>query len=215
MDLSFLKHLPDKEIKNGMVEMIKIIALKDLKSWKVFKKNIYNLLTNSLNAEVTYLIDQSILLMIEELSPNLFEKNLSRIVDYGHEFGHIIETLTNYELSHGEAVGIGMLLSNLISYNKGLMDKNDFIDFLETYQKLNFPLWHSRLSAENLYSKVDAISRHKGGEFSIVALEKISKPIFINSISFSEIILAADFLKGLELGHADACSKMLLIDLIK
>ncbi|WP_081674999.1 3-dehydroquinate synthase family protein [Daejeonella oryzae] len=194
IDLSFLQSLSKKEIKSGLVEMIKIIALKDIDTWNLLKRNMSKFLNKDFDSQAIELIDRSIAFMLSELRSNLFEDNLNRIVDYGHEFGHLIEIITNHELSHGEAVGIGMLLSNHIAFKKGLMDQSDYEDFQLIYDKLQLPSWHNLLTSQKLYDQKDFISRHKGGNFNIVALQKIGSPIFINQLSLDDIEYAVNIL---------------------
>lgn len=201
IDLEFLKTLPVKEIKNGLVEMIKIIALKDRDTWNLLKRNIDRFLTKDFNSEVVELIDRSIAFMTEELSSNLLEDSLYRIVDYGHEFGHLIEIITDFELSHGEAVAIGMRLSNHLAYSAGLMDANDHTDFNELVNKLNLPHWHKALSCQKLYTKREAISRHKGGQFSIVALHQIGSPFFMKELNLADMEYACGVMDVLEQDH--------------
>ncbi|MDB5128462.1 ROK family protein [Mucilaginibacter sp.] len=201
IDLKFLKTLSEKEIKNGLVEMIKIIALKDKGTWSLLKRNINKFIDKDFDLEVVELIDRSIAFMTEELSTNLLEDNLYRIVDYGHEFGHLIEIITDFELSHGEAVGIGMRLSNNMAYSRGLMNVKDYEDFNGVFDKLNLPYWHKSLSCQKLYAKREAISRHKGGNFSIVALYKIGDPFFIKTMSFTDMEYACGAMNVMEHSH--------------
>ncbi|PRY55513.1 3-dehydroquinate synthase [Arcticibacter pallidicorallinus] len=192
IDLDFLDTLPLCEIKNGLIEMIKIISLKDNDSWHLLKRNIHNFLLKKIDADVIELIDRSIYFMLEELRDNLFEENLYRVVDYGHEFGHLIEVLTNFEISHGEAVGIGMRLSNNLAYVQGLMDKSHYEDFVSVLDSLNMPSWHSALTCQQLFDKKEVVTKHKGGNFSIVALRKIGDPFFLSDFSFSEFEYACN-----------------------
>jgi len=209
IDLLFLDTLPQKEIKNGIVEMIKIISLKDRSTWNALQDTIDKLLKRNFDAQVIEVIDVSIAFMLEELSSNLLEENLERIVDYGHEFGHLIEIMANFELSHGEAVGIGMALSNNLAYKLGLMDSEHHEDFLNVFRKLNFPFWHKSLSCKKLYDEREKISRHKGGTLSIVALQKIGCPLFIRDFTFTEFEYACQVLKNLELSSASSIKRQL------
>ncbi|RZK03275.1 MAG: hypothetical protein EOO43_23115, partial [Flavobacterium sp.] len=181
--------------------MIKIIALKDLDTWGLLKKNIDKFLSKDFDLEVVELIDKSIAYMTEELSTNLYENNLYRIVDYGHEFGHLIEIMTEFQLSHGEAVGIGMRLSNHIAYKNGHMNLTDYTDFNELFKKLDLPYWHDSLSFQNLFAKRDSISRHKGGDFSIVALHKIGDPYYIETISMEDMKYACNAMQTMAHEH--------------
>ena len=53
------------------------------------------------------------------------EDGVRAILNYGHTFGHAIETLTRYEYLHGEAVAIGMVMATDLSMRTGLLDRAD------------------------------------------------------------------------------------------
>jgi len=194
-DLFFLKTLSINQIKFGLVEMIKIIALKDVDTWELLKKNVHSFYEVKINDVVIELIRRSILFMIEELRDNLYEQKLERIVDYGHEFGHQIEVITEYQLSHGESVGIGMIISNIIARNNKLITGTAFDDFYTFYSQLNLPLWHKKLNADLLYESKDSIRRHKNGKVSLVSIRKIGQPIFIEDFNYADIQKAVMFLQ--------------------
>ena len=52
--------------------------------------------------------------MLTELGPNLYERDLSRPVDYGHTFSKVLEMLPGNELMHGEAVNVDGYLCAVI-----------------------------------------------------------------------------------------------------
>ena len=48
-----------------------------------------------------------------------YDKKERQVFNYGHSFGHAIESLTNYGIPHGIAVSFGMDMSNFVSMKKG------------------------------------------------------------------------------------------------
>jgi 3-dehydroquinate synthase len=55
-----------------------------------------------------------------------FDQNERRVFNYGHTFGHAIESISNYRIPHGLAVTIGMNLANYVSLRKGFINKNEY-----------------------------------------------------------------------------------------
>ena len=45
-------------------------------------------------------------------------------MNFAHTFGHAIETVTNYEVPHGTAVAIGMIMADYVSVRRGLLSEN-------------------------------------------------------------------------------------------
>ena len=55
-------------------------------------------------------------------------KGIRNLLNYGHTFGHAIESVTNYKIPHGIAVAHGMNIANFISYEYGYLSNNNFND---------------------------------------------------------------------------------------
>lgn len=53
-----------------------------------------------------------------------FELNIRKALNYGHTLGHAIESISNYEIPHGIAVVVGMILVNYLSCEQGILDKS-------------------------------------------------------------------------------------------
>ena len=186
VDLSLLKTVPVSEIGFGLIEMAKILSLKSRKNWELFIENFEDLINLREHSPLPLLVRNSIRYMLDELESNLYEKNLYRIVDYGHEFGHCIESSTDYQISHAEAVLIGMCLSNSISLARGLMDRDDHDTFWKFASTFDLPRLMSRLSVSLLVESLHQTNLHKDGIF-IVGLAKIAQPIFLKDIRQEEL----------------------------
>lgn len=103
IDVETLKSLPERQIKNGLVESIKMAA--------TFDKEFFDYLNTKLdvieNAEE--IIFKSLMLKKVVVEQDEKEKNIRKVLNFGHTIGHAIEETMNLQLLHGECVGIGML----------------------------------------------------------------------------------------------------------
>jgi 3-dehydroquinate synthetase len=54
-----------------------------------------------------------------------FERNVRRALNYGHTFGHAIEVISNYKITHGQAVSIGIIIANELAREYGLLPKEN------------------------------------------------------------------------------------------
>lgn len=128
MDIDFLKSLKKSEFANGMVEVIKhaIIADKNLfEKLERHHRRIHDFKEN----DIIDMIELSCLIKNDIVSRDMREVGVRSILNFGHTIGHAIELLENYEIKHGEAVAIGMLIEAYISYLEGHAE-------LELVQKL-------------------------------------------------------------------------------
>jgi len=112
IDEGYLETLATRELTSGMAEIIKHGLIYDAKLFnqiKVFKEQN----TNSL-------IHRSIEIKNEVVLQDPKEKNLRKILNFGHTLGHAIESLylesdEKENLTHGEAIAIGMICESYIS----------------------------------------------------------------------------------------------------
>jgi 3-dehydroquinate synthase len=74
-------------------------------------------------------ITESLLIKKEYIEEDEFDSGRRNMLNYGHCFGHAIETISNFEIPHGQAVVVGMMLANLVAHTRGLLshDTNDYI----------------------------------------------------------------------------------------
>lgn len=114
IDVETLKTLPERQIKNGLVESIKMALTFDAE----FFKYLNNLNEKDLLAPDDYekfyeilqeIIYKSLLLKKDIVEKDEKEKNIRKVLNFGHTIGHAIEETMNLKLLHGECVGIGML----------------------------------------------------------------------------------------------------------
>lgn len=117
LNVNFLKTLPQPEIKSGMGEIIKVHLLDSIASMRFIIKNYDASLTNP--KVMNQLILKSLLIKKGFIEKDEFDTGYRNIMNYGHTFGHALESLTRYRLSHGQAVTIGMDISNYLSWKLG------------------------------------------------------------------------------------------------
>tara|TARA_B100001093_G_scaffold383885_1_gene369597 strand:+ start:29406 stop:30407 length:1002 start_codon:yes stop_codon:yes gene_type:complete len=128
----FLKTLSIQQINSGYAEIIKHTLISNKDAWENLKKNDLN----NIIWETT--IYNSISIKNNIVLQDPFENNLRKILNFGHTYGHAIESYyleKNNPILHGEAVMMGMILESEISK----LTQEDKIDIKE-YIQYNFEL---------------------------------------------------------------------------
>lgn len=111
-DLSFLKTLPDAEWSNGFAEIIKHACIFDSKTFSVLSQhNISKLKRN--RALLREIILINIKLKSGVVKKDEFEMGDRKLLNFGHTLGHALET--QYELTHGQAISLGMMFASWLS----------------------------------------------------------------------------------------------------
>jgi 3-dehydroquinate synthase len=115
IDSSYLETLEARELRSGMAEIIKYGLTYDIKLWnEVIKVKNHNI------SDLKNLIHRSIEIKNEVVLEDPKEAGLRKVLNYGHTLGHAIESYfleseTKEDLTHGEAIAIGMITEAFIS----------------------------------------------------------------------------------------------------
>ncbi|HCL89938.1 MAG TPA: hypothetical protein DHW70_01225, partial [Candidatus Atribacteria bacterium] len=119
-DPEVLQTLSDKDIKNGIVEAIKIAVIKSPAFFKWLEKNINRLLKKHRDL-LCELVKEAVSLKVDIVLKDPRERGLRKVLNFGHSIGHALEVEAGYQdLSHGEAVALGMLIETKITRNRGI-----------------------------------------------------------------------------------------------
>ena len=126
IDIDFLKTLPETEFDNGMIEVIKHGIIRNEKYFRSIENNLEKI--KNRNTEILIqLIYGSCLIKGDVVQKDEKEKDLRRILNFGHTIGHALEVIKHYKIKHGSAVGFGMIKESEISNKLGYLSGNDLI----------------------------------------------------------------------------------------
>jgi len=111
IDTSTLKSLPKREYRAGIAEVIKYGLIMDADFFTWLQNNVDAVLSMDDKA-LQYMVTTSVGHKAAVVSADAKEQGRRALLNFGHTFGHALETLTGYaHWLHGEAVAIGMLLA--------------------------------------------------------------------------------------------------------
>jgi len=136
LDRTFLASLPERQVRNGMAEVIKHALIQDASLWEELQQ--IAIPGRPLDIEVPVLA-RAALIKCHIVDSDPQEKGIRKILNFGHTFGHGIESLLlerGVDILHGEAIGAGMEMEALLSLkNAGLSFKQygEVISFLRKF----------------------------------------------------------------------------------
>ncbi|MBR9918820.1 3-dehydroquinate synthase [bacterium] len=181
-DLQFLETLAQKEIANGLGEVIKYgmistpSIIEDLEKLPISEPFVYS-------KDWEHLVALCAKIKADIVAKDFKESGLREILNFGHTFAHVIERVRGYEnSSHGEAVFMGMWgavkLSNLLGFNIDIANLSGFR-----------ALYTSKFDPEESVAELTELMLHdkkvKDGSIKVIMLEKpgIAKPRIIKDVS--------------------------------
>lgn len=106
-DAKFLETLPEKELKNGLAEMIKTAVLFDPEMFVALER-LASLDSPERLAPLANLVDRTASWKQKIVDEDFKEGGKRKLLNLGHTFGHAIEKVSDFAISHGEAVAMGM-----------------------------------------------------------------------------------------------------------
>jgi 3-dehydroquinate synthase len=168
-DYSFLKSLPKQEWINGFAEIIKHSCIKDAALFKELEK--YKLTHyQKNNTDLAKLIRRNAAIKSAVVEKDEFEKGDRRLLNFGHTLGHAIENM--YELSHGQAISIGMGAACRISEQlTGFRETDRVVKVLEQY---GLPVF-AEFDRKKAFTVLKMDKKREQAAMNYVLLQKIGK----------------------------------------
>ncbi len=181
-DVNILKSLPFREVVCGYAEIVKHALIAN--------KNFYNFLNKNIN-EVLKLKSPTIEKSIYEsckvkksiVEKDEKEKNLRKILNFGHTFAHAYEASLNFskKLNHGEAVILGMKSAFEFSHSRKLISNKEYVSAINHLNNSHFPI-----SIKNYFTikKINQIisfmardKKNNSKNIKLMLIKKIGGPI--------------------------------------
>ena len=106
-DVKFLETLPEREMKNGLAEMIKTAILFDKEMFDELE-HLATLAPLERLVSLEKLVDRCAAWKQKIVDEDFKEGGKRKLLNLGHTFGHAIEKVSDFAIPHGEAVAIGM-----------------------------------------------------------------------------------------------------------
>jgi len=119
VDLNFLDTLSSADLQSGLGEMCHYFVVAGEKDFKQYKHAYKNALSDK--SVLTNMVARSLAIKKSYIEIDEFDQNERQVFNYGHSFGHAIESLTNYAIPHGIAVSFGMDMANYLSVKMDLL----------------------------------------------------------------------------------------------
>jgi 3-dehydroquinate synthase len=114
IDTNLLKTLPQRQFRSGLAEVIKYGVIADAELFAYLEQNMEKLLHQDRDA-LEYVIPRCVEIKADVVSRDEHESGLREILNFGHTFGHALESVTKYRrFLHGEAVAWGMIAAALL-----------------------------------------------------------------------------------------------------
>lgn len=197
IDADVLKTLGKRDLKAGFAEVIKYGIIRDSNLFSFLEKNHEDVL--KLGDGLIFAVKSSCGIKAHIVEEDERESGIRAILNFGHTFGHAIETVTDYkELRHGEAIAIGMVAAARLSLKLGLCSKGVAERIEGLIENVGLPTKlssiSSHISANDLYKAMELDKKAAGGKIKFVLVHDIGNVIFKEMDSMNFLIDLAGIL---------------------
>lgn len=188
-DFRFLHTQPELTRRAGLIEAVKVALVRDGEFFDWMEENLEGL--RSLDeATLEEAVQRSAIHHARHIAQggDPFELGSSRPLDYGHWAAHKLEQLTDFELSHGEAVSVGVALDTLYAAKVGLLNAGDAERVLKVIEGLELPVWHEALELRDskgrrrVFNGLEEFREHLGGELTVLLLKEPGVGVDVHEI---------------------------------
>ena len=187
IDVGFCDTLTPEYFNSGLGEIIKFHFLSDKKRYNLLKEYLSSqdlrktdlfkkIIWSTLNIKKSY------------FEQDEFDTGRRNLLNYGHCFGHALESASNFEICHGEAVIVGMGFANLLSLKRGLLKKEKYLEFEEILKKYYPRFDISKINVDDILFYLKHDKKRIGKYLTMILAEDIGKHYKYNDIKNEEII---------------------------
>ena len=191
IDVDTLKTLNARDIRAGLIEVIKMGVIRDEPLFETVEENLDAIL-NVDNTALTEIISQACINKAEIVAKDEKESGLRMVLNYGHTFGHALEALTHYNrYRHGEAVSIGMNCAAQLAFNLGMFSETDFQRQRTLLNRAKLPLtFPPDLSPEALCDAMYLDKKTLGGKLRLILPTRIGEVVIRDDVDDQHVLEA-------------------------
>ena len=182
-DISLLKTLPAREISAGLAEVIKYGLISDYDFFVWLEQNI-ELLMQGDETALSYAVLGSCKNKAEIVAQDERESGIRAILNFGHTFGHAIETAQGYgNWLHGEAVAAGMVMAADLSMRCGGISPRELGRVVDLLVRANLPIKApENMTTEQFVELMGVDKKVLDGRLRLVLLTSLGSAIVTSDI---------------------------------
>jgi 3-dehydroquinate synthase len=200
-DLDFLSVLPPRACRDGIIEAIKVALIRDRAFYdfllangsalgRLEKKPLELAIRRSAENHVDHIAT----------SGDPFEYGSARPLDFGHWVAHKLEQISNFAVSHGEAVAVGMAVDLLYSVKIDLLPRETAEEILNLIETVGFEVWSAELDREErgrpvILAGLEEFREHLGGRLTITLVPGIGEKLEVHEMDENAILAAISELR--------------------
>lgn len=181
IDPEVLRTLPPREIRGGLAECIKHDVIRDAEGFARLETNIGRALSLDLDY-LNDLIAHNVQIKAKIVVADPFERGERAHLNFGHTFGHAIETTLNYKKSHGECVALGMSAAAKLATDLSMIDDATRARIVRVIDSARLPTRGLAADPNVLISAMSFDKKAKSGRLRFVVPDRIGHVVIRDDV---------------------------------
>ncbi len=195
IDPTVLRTLPARELRSGLAECIKHEIIRDADGFGSLEENIPR--ATALDVDyLTDLIAHNVAIKAKVVAADPFEKGERAHLNFGHTFGHAIETVSNYTYAHGECVALGMVAASRMASNLGMLDAKSVDRIVKLIAAAGLPTGGMTLDTKQVFDAMFFDKKVKSGKLRFILPERIGHVVVRDHVPNNLVIDALQSLRA-------------------
>jgi 3-dehydroquinate synthase len=176
IDPETLRTLPRRELVGGLAECIKHDIIRDAEGFSRLESQIDRALALDIDY-LAQLVAHNVAIKARVVEADPFEHADRAHLNFGHTFGHAIETVSKYSCSHGECVALGMTAAAHAAVRLGLLDEASRQRILGVIQKAGLPTTGLKLPVTDVVDAMIYDKKVRAGKVRFILPDRIGHVI--------------------------------------
>ncbi|MBU0630375.1 MAG: 3-dehydroquinate synthase [Candidatus Margulisbacteria bacterium] len=200
IDRSLCRTLADAYFNSGLGEIIKFHLMSNQQGYALLKKYLSagDLRDNEYFEPV---IRSTLEIKRSYFEGDEFDSGRRNLLNYGHCFGHALESASNFGVSHGEAVIVGMGFANLVSLKRGIMTKGKYDEFEAIFRQYYPKFDFKTIGAEAMIKYLKKDKKRVGHDLTMILSKDIGQQFKYDDLKEDEFRKTyAEFIAGYRAG---------------
>lgn len=188
IDTVFLSTLSDREFRSGLAEVIKYALIQDKDFFNYLCEHIHALLARSADV-LAYVIETCVNIKVHIVEQDERDETGARaLLNFGHTFGHALESVMNFTLLHGEAVAWGMHTACQLSQRLGYLSSEEALKIEQVLRRCGLLMpWPRTITTDLLLEAMTHDKKNAENKMTLILLKCVGEAFVTDAVNMEMI----------------------------
>jgi 3-dehydroquinate synthase len=187
IDPALLATLPAADFRAGLAEVVKAAVIGD--------PDLFERLETG-QLDLPWLIRQAVAVKVAVVEADPYEQGQRAVLNLGHTFGHAFEVLSDYQLPHGEAVAMGMVVAARLAADLGRCSPEVGQRIVKLLDRLGLPTTVPDYDPEAVWTAMTSDKKKRGSRIRFVLPLNIGQVDVFDDIPRQAVLAVLESLAG-------------------